>query len=67
LALAIQELEQAQALVARDLIAREEVDQAYSRKLTAEAALNQEQARKQAAEAMLALACFIPSRSRVKL
>ncbi len=55
LALAIKEFERAQALVAKDFIAKEQFDQAYSRKQTAEAALGQAQARIQAAEATLAL------------
>ena len=54
-ALAIKEFERARALVAKDFIAKEQFDQAYSRKQTAEAALGQAQARKQAAEATLAL------------
>ena len=55
LALAIEEFDRAQALGARDFIAREQVEQAYSRKQAAQAAVNQEQARKLAAEAALAL------------
>ncbi len=53
--LAIEEFERAGALVAKDFIAKEQFNQAYSRKQTAEAALGQSQARKQAADATLAL------------
>ena len=55
LALALKEFERAQALVAKDFIAREEYDQNYTRKQTAELTLSQEQARMQAAQAAWSL------------